>query len=110
MRYALPCILFAAALVACAPAFAAEQPSFELALKNHAFSPRQLTIPADTQVKLTVRNLDATPAEFESDDFHAERVVPAGGEATLYIGPLKAGRYGFFDDFHHASRGILIVK
>jgi hypothetical protein len=85
--------------------------TFELSLKDHQFAPPQLGIPADKRVKLTIKNLDSTPAEFESHDFKAEKVIPGGGEVSLYIGPLKAGTYGFFDDFHaDQTQGTLIVK
>ena len=63
------------------------------------------------RLKLTIKNLDAPPAEFESHNFEAEKVVPAGGEVSLYIGPLKAGTYLFFDDFHEdQTKGTLIAK
>jgi plastocyanin domain-containing protein len=83
----------------------------EIALKNHQFVPPTLTIPAGQQVKLTVKNEDATPAEFESHDFHVEKVVPGNGQIVLYVGPLEAGTYGFFDDFHEdTTKGKLVVK
>jgi hypothetical protein len=48
---------------------------------------------------------------FESHNFKAEKVVPTGGEVGLYIGPLKAGTYLFFDDFHEdQTKGTLIAK
>src|ERR1044071_9289633 len=56
---------------------AADDPALTLELKNHKFQPANPTIPANTKVKLTVRNLDATPAEFESEDLDVEKVIPA---------------------------------
>jgi plastocyanin len=110
MRYVLPGLL-AIALLASPAAFGADDPSFELSLKDHQFTPAQLTIPAGKKVKLTVKNLDPTPAEFESHDFKAEKVIPAGKEGTLFIGPLKPGTYGFFDDFHKSvTKGTLVAE
>jgi hypothetical protein len=43
---------------------AGEEASFELTLKGNQFTPAVLTIPADKRVKLTIKNLDSTPAEF----------------------------------------------
>ena len=91
---------FAAAAFAAlplAPRFtaAADQPSFSLTLKDHRFAPAELTIPANTRVRLVIKNLDPTSAEFESDDFKAEKVVPANGEISFTIGPLKPGTYEF---------------
>ena len=89
----------------------AAEESYELTLKDHKFSPAELTIPAGKKVKLTVKNLDSTPAEFESDDFKAEKVIPAGKQVDLFIGPLKAGTYEFHDEYHEAeSKTRLTVK
>ena len=110
MRYILPA-LAAAALFVSAGALAADPPAFELILKDHQFAPAELTIPAGQRVKLTVKNQDASAAEFESHDFKAEKVIPPGGEASLLIGPLKPGNYRFYDEFHEKSaQGRLIVK
>jgi heme/copper-type cytochrome/quinol oxidase subunit 2 len=111
MRYRLPFPILITALIASFTALRAEDQSFELTLKEHKFTPSELTIPADKRVKLTIKNLDVTAAEFESHNFKAEKVIPAGGEVSLYIGPLKAGTYGFFDDFHEdETKGTLIAK
>ena len=111
MRYLLPFPVLITALVTSLTALAADDLSFALSLKEHKFTPQELTIPADKRVKLTIKNLDSTPAEFESHNFTAEKIVPAGGEVSLYIGPLTAGTYGFFDDFHEdETKGTLIAK
>lgn len=90
---------------------AAEEETYVLSIKNHRFDPVELTIPADRKVKLLVRNLDPTPEEFESLELHREKVVPAGGEVTVYVGPLKAGAYEFFGDFNpQTARGHLVAK
>jgi plastocyanin len=110
MRLALPLVI-ALGLIAGPAAWAAETASAELTLKDHQFVPQTLRVPAGTQIKLTVNNLDATPAEFESHDFAAEKVVAGHGHITLYIEPLKAGSYRFFDDFHESTtKGKLIAN
>lgn len=97
----------------CAPRYpaCADDTSFSLTLKDHRFAPSELTIPANTRVRLTVQNLDPTPAEFESDDFKAEKLLPSGREVSFTIGPLKPGTYEFHDEYHEAaSKSRLIVK
>ena len=104
-------ILCIALLITSFRTLKADELSFELSLKDHRFTPSELTIPADKRVRLTIENLDRTAAEFESHDFKAEKVVPAGGEVSLYLGPLKPGSYSFFDDFRASeTRGTLIAK
>jgi len=111
MRYVLPFPVLITALLTSFAGFGADDLSFELSLKDHQFTPPHLTIPADKRVKLTIKNLDSTPAEFESHNFWAEKIIPGGDEVSLYVGPLKAGTYGFFDDFHASqTKGTLIVK
>jgi cupredoxin-like protein len=111
MHSILPFPVLIIALLTNLTALGADDQSFELSLKEHKFEPQELTIPADKRVKLAIKNLDSTPAEFESHNFKAEKVIPAGGEVSLYIGPLKGGTYGFFDDFHEdETKGTLIAK
>ena len=90
---------------------AAQADDYVLTLKNHQFSPKELTIPAGQKVKIIVRNQDATPAEFESSDLNREKVISANSEIIVFIGPLDAGRYGYFDDFHRdTTTGVIVVK
>ena len=73
--------------------------------------PVELKVPADTKIKLIVKNEDATPEEFESTDFSRETVVLPNHTVVIYVGPLRAGSYGFFGDFHReTAQGRLIVQ
>ncbi|HUW39101.1 MAG TPA: cupredoxin domain-containing protein [Rhodocyclaceae bacterium] len=90
---------------------AAHADGFVLTLKNNQFSPKILTIPAGQKIKITVKNQDVTPAEFESSDMNREKVVGPNGEIIIFIGPLDAGSYGYFDDFHrNTTTGTIIAK
>lgn len=88
----------------------AEEGDIVIAIKSGKFVPSEVAASAGKKIKLTVRNQDTTPSEFESTDFHREKVVQPGSEVTVFIGPLDAGSYEFFDDFHPDNRGHLIVK
>ncbi|WP_297900698.1 cupredoxin domain-containing protein [Metallibacterium sp.] len=92
-------------------AVAAEPPSFRLAIVNHRFQPATLTIPANTKVKLVVENRDATPEEFESNDFDREKVILPNSSAVIFVGPLRPGQYRFFGEFNPATaQGVLRVE
>lgn len=67
-------------------------------------------MPAGVKVKLLVKNEQTATAEFESTSLHREKIVNAGGEITVFVGPLDPGSYEFFDDFNNSTRGHLIVK
>ena len=90
---------------------AAHAEDYVITLKNHQFSPKELVIPAGQKVKITVKNQDPTPSEFESSDLNREKVVGANSEIIVFIGPLDAGSYGYFDDFHRdTTTGVIVAK
>jgi high-affinity iron transporter len=97
-------------LFALAASALADDPSFSIQLKNNQFVPSEVQIPAGVKVKLVVHNDNPTTSEFESTQFHREKVVTPGQEITVFVGPLDPGSYEFFDDFHPETRGHLVVK
>jgi len=110
-------IKFSAPILATALAFfalcarAEEVPEFNLVIKDHVFQPSELKVPADRKFKIRITNEDATPEEFESTDFSRESVVLPKRSIVVFVGPLRAGTYGFFGDFHRdTARGRLIVE
>ena len=85
--------------------------AYTLTIKDHRFDPAEITIPADTRVKLVVKNLDPTPEEFESYELNREKIVPGGKEIIVYIGPVQAGRYPFFGEFNQdTAKGVIVVE
>ena len=89
----------------------AAEPELKLTLKDHRFTPTEVTAPAGQKVKLVIENQDSTPEEFESYALNREKIVPAGGRIIVYVGPLKPGRYEFFGEFNaKTARGWLVVQ
>ena len=98
--------------LAAAHSFAAT-PEFTLTIKDHAFEPKELTLPAGKKVKILVVNKDATPAEFESKPLGREKLIPGNATGVVNLGPLKPGRYDFVEEFHETearAQGTIIVK
>lgn len=95
--------------VATATAAAAE-PEFHLLLQDHQFQPATLKVPANVRFRVLVTNRNAMPSEFESADFNREKIVLPNSTITVLVGPLKQGTYKFFDDFHQATVGTLVVE
>lgn len=89
----------------------AEVKEFKLVIRDHRFVPAELVIPANAKVKVVVVNEDATPEEFESHELNREKIVTGHDSISVYIGPLKAGRYPFFGEFHmDTAQGAVIAK
>ena len=102
----------ASVLIALAPlaASAADMPEFTLTIQDHRFVPAEMTIPADTAVKLTVVNKDVTAEEFESHDMQREKIIAGLASITVFVGPLKAGKYVYFGDFHRdTAQGVVVA-
>jgi plastocyanin len=81
-----------------------------LTIKDHQFTPSEVSVAAGERFRIEVENKDATPAEFESTDLRIEKIVVPGGKITVMAGPLKPGTYKFFDDYHpDQAKGTLIA-
>ncbi len=104
-------LALAAPFLTSGPALAAEEPERTIVIKEHRFHPEVVEVPAGVRVKLIIHNQDATPEEFESHDLRREKLVTAGGKATIWVGPLPKGEYGFFGEFHEkTAQGKLVAK
>jgi plastocyanin len=104
------CFAFAACLVPALYAEAADE-NAKLVIQDHRFQPAELVVPAGKKVKLIVENLDSTPEEFESHALNREKVIAGKSTATIFIGPLKAGRYPFVGEYNEATaKGVIVAR
>ena len=93
------------------PSEVARAQDYVLTIKANQFLPQELVIPVDQKVKITVKNTDTTPAEFESYDLNREKIVSANSEIIVFGGPLSPGSYAYFDDFHRdTAKGTITAK
>ncbi len=103
--------LVAALLLAVASFAWADDPTFEITIKDHKFTPSEISVPAATKIKLVVKNEDATPEEFESKRLNREKVIAGKSQATIFVGPLKAGEYPFVGEYNEKTAiGKIIAK
>jgi plastocyanin len=99
-------------LLPCAAVLAAPD-AYTLTIENHAFSPKEVRVPAGQKLRLMVVNKDATPAEFESKPLAREKIIAGKSSATILIGPLKPGRYPFVEEYHEndaAAQGVIVAE
>ncbi len=103
--------LVAGAMLAAAAPARCDDDTYTLTIKDRQFMPGEIRIPAGKKISLIVKNLDATPSEFESTDLNREKVVTGGSAVTVFIGPLRPGSYEFFDDFNpDATHGRIVAQ
>ena len=82
-----------------------------LVIKGHRFERAELKVPAGQRIKLLIHNQDATPEEFESHSLNREKIIPGGAKVSLYIGPLKPGRYAFYGEYNEATaQGVVVAQ
>ena len=92
------------------PALAAEN-EWVITIKDHQFSPTELTVPSGQKIKLVIDNKDATPEEFESHSLNREKVIAGNTSTRIFIGPLEPGRYPYYGEFNQATaQGVIVAK
>lgn len=103
---------FAAALLVLSPLFAlAADNEVAITIKDHKFTPAEVRVPAGKKVKLVIENQDATPEEFESHELNREKIIAPRSKASIWIGPLKPGKYPFMGEFNQATaQGVVIAE
>ncbi len=100
-----------ALLVTASGAFAADAPEILITIKNNRFEPAEVKVPANQRVKLVVHNQDASAEEFESHQLNREKIVPPNARVSIFIGPLKPGRYEFWGEYHtDTAKGVVIAQ
>ena len=103
--------LLLAAVAFVAGSAQAADPEFSIVIQDHKFTPSEIHVPANQKIKLLVLNKDATPEEFESTELGREKVIPGQNRATIFVGPLKPGRYPFVGEFHQSTaQGVIIAE
>jgi plastocyanin len=90
---------------------AEEEAEVTISLKDHKFDPAEIKVPASKAIKLTVKNLDATPEEFESHPLGVEKVIAGNGTATIRLKPLAKGSYKFVGEYHEeTAKGTIVAE
>lgn len=111
MRFLLTSLLVTSFTLSTGAIAADQVTTVNITLSQHRFQPAEVTIPANTKVKLVIDNQDNSAEEFESHALNREKVIPANKSGVIYIGPLKPGKYDFFGEFNPGTaKGVIIVQ
>lgn len=82
-----------------------------LVLRDGQLIPPMLQVPANTRLKIVIRNEGRGPAEFESRSLRKEKVLAPGATSFVVVAPLKSGSYDMFDEFHEkTATGTIVAK
>ncbi|MDO8534863.1 MAG: cupredoxin domain-containing protein [Xanthobacteraceae bacterium] len=93
------------------PQAGAQEVALTITIKNHRFQPAEIKAPAGKPIKLTVKNEDPTPEEFESKALRVEKVIAGNSEGVFNLRPLQPGRYRFVGEYNEATaQGHLVVE
>ncbi|OSQ46024.1 cupredoxin domain-containing protein [Thalassospira sp. MCCC 1A01428] len=102
--------VFLAGTVLSVAAYADTQ-TIDIVIKDHKFSPAEITLPADTPVVLQVKNADSAVEEFDSHDLRREKIIAPGMTAKIKLDGLSPGDYSFMGEFHASTaKGMVHVE
>jgi len=111
MRFTFNTLCPALILMAASFSVYSNENEYSLAIKNNHFDPAELTVPSGKRVKLVIENQDGTAEEFESKELRIEKIIPGNTTATIWVGPLKQGKYKFVGEYHEdTAQGTLISE
>jgi hypothetical protein len=91
-------LVAAAVAVMCQPTFADDLQTFEIVLKDHAFSPAEIHVPTGKPFIVVVKNESDQADEFEMLIPSVEHGVQGNGETKFRVRPLIPGRFPFFGE------------
>jgi hypothetical protein len=107
----LTIVVAVASYLSVSPPASAAGDEYRLAIQDHRFQPVEVVVPAGKKVKLVIENRDATPEEFESHALNREKVIAGKATATIFIGPLKPGRYTFVGEYNEpTAQGVIVAE
>lgn len=83
-------------------------PTWTVTMRNGAFAPARIEVPAATRIKLILKNEGSRPLEFENLDLRIEKVLAPKAESFVVI-KLPPGEHVFIDEFNPAAGKLLVV-
>ncbi len=98
-------------LAACSGPPAGDASAIPLRLKDHRFSPAEITVTANQPAVIALTNADEVAEEFDSDTLKVEKVVAGGQKGMVRLRPLPPGRYPFMGEYNSkTAQGVVIAK
>jgi len=92
------------------PSTRAQADDVEIVYKDAAFAPAEIEVPAGKAFRISIRNEDAKPIEFESHAMRIEKIIAGGKTGVVRVKALKAGTYEFVNEFNEKATGKVVAK
>jgi len=83
-------------------------PTWTVTMRDGAFTPARLDVPAGQRIKLILRNEGTRPLEFENIDLRIEKVRAPKAESFVVF-KLPPGEHVFIDEFNPTAGKLLVV-
>ena len=91
--------------------FAEDPAAITITLKDDAFSPAEVKVPAGKAFTLKFANKDAAAAEIEAKDLKIEQVVAGAAEIAVTVRAQQPGRYLFVNEYKEdVVKGFVVVE
>lgn len=81
---------------------------YNVTIKDGVFTPSFINVPTKKKIKIRIKNIGTSPAEFENLSLIVEKTLGSGVESSAIIPPLRPGTYKFIDEFHIDMSGFTI--
>ncbi|MGH6854931.1 MAG: cupredoxin domain-containing protein [Aestuariivirga sp.] len=93
------------------PTFAEDTVTYEITLKDQAFTPAEIKVPAGKAFMIKMTNANAAAAELESHDMKIEKVAAGNSTIVVRVKALEPGTYLFVDEFQEdVAKGQVIAE
>lgn len=85
--------------------------TYEITIKDKAFTPNQITVKAGQPFRIKLKNANPMPVELESSKLGFEKVAAGFSDILVNVRAQAPGTYTFFDDFHpKETTGQVVVQ
>ncbi|HUR43877.1 MAG TPA: cupredoxin domain-containing protein [Aestuariivirga sp.] len=93
------------------PALADDLVTYEITLKDQAFTPAEIKVPAGKAFMIKMNNANAAAAELESHELQIEKVAAGNSSIMVRVKALEPGTYPFVDEFQEdVAKGQIVAE
>ena len=93
------------------PARAEDVMTYELSLKDQAFTPAELRVPAGKPFMIKFTNGNSAAAELEAKDLQVEKLAAPNSEIVVRVKAQQPGKYLFVDEYQEdVAKGFIVVE